>query len=138
MLNIVEKVIALEGVELLKNLTPDQLARIASIATVQKLPPDKTLLDPGRALDALYVVLDGSVELSRDGARLHVAEQNEVLGSWALFDEAPLPVVAKTLEDTTMLRIGRDDFHDLLSDNIEIMTSIMAALVRRFRMLVER
>ena len=31
-LNIVEKVIALEGVELLSNLTPDQLARIGSIA----------------------------------------------------------------------------------------------------------
>ena len=31
-LNIVEKVIALEGVDLLKNLSPDQLSRIASIA----------------------------------------------------------------------------------------------------------
>ncbi len=32
-LNLVEKVIALEAVELFKTLTPDQLARIASIAT---------------------------------------------------------------------------------------------------------
>ena len=31
-LNIVEKVIALEAVELLKNLTPEQLSRIATIA----------------------------------------------------------------------------------------------------------
>ena len=30
-LNIVEKVIALEGVDLLSNLNPDQLARIASL-----------------------------------------------------------------------------------------------------------
>ena len=38
-LNIVEKVIALEGVDLLNGLQPDQLARIASIATEVRLAP---------------------------------------------------------------------------------------------------
>jgi hypothetical protein len=38
-LNIVEKVIALEGVELLQSLTPEQLSRIASIAKEVKYLP---------------------------------------------------------------------------------------------------
>lgn len=135
-LNIVEKVIALEGVELLQSLTPEQLSRIASIAKEVKFLPDKVILEPNEPMDALYVILDGAVELNRNGVQLHVARQNEVLGAWALFDEEPMPVIAKTLEDTRLLRIGRDDFYDLLSDNLEIAASIFSTLVKRFRRLV--
>jgi CRP-like cAMP-binding protein len=137
-LNIVEKVIALEGVELLQSLTPEQLSRIASIAKEVKYLPDKVVLQSDQPMDALYVILDGAVELSRNGQQLHVARQNEVLGAWALFDEEPMPVTAKTLEDTRLLRIGRDDFFDLLSDNLEIAASIFSTLVKRFRKLVEQ
>lgn len=137
-LNIVEKVIALEGVDLLKNLTPDQLSRIASIASEVKLPRDKVVLEPEKALDALYVILDGAVNISRNGEDLYVAKQNEVLGAWALFDEEPMPVTAKTQDNTRLLRISRDDFYDLLADNSEITQAIFNSLVRRFRKLVEQ
>jgi len=136
-LNIVEKVIALEGVELLGNLSPEQLYEIASIAQEVSYPPGRTVLDPAQPPESLYVVLDGAVELLRDGQQLHVARQNEVLGAWALFDDSLMPVVARTLEDTRLLRIRREDFHDLLADHVEIMSSIFSTLVRRFRKLVE-
>jgi len=136
-LNLVEKVIALEAVELLANLKPDQLARIASIAKEVRHPPGKVILDPVQPSDALYVILDGQVEISRDGETLHTAKQYEVLGAWALFDQDPLPVGAKSATDVTLLRIGRDDFYDLLSDNIEITAAIFSTLVKRFRKLVE-
>jgi CRP-like cAMP-binding protein len=138
-LNIVEKVIALEGVELLSNLTPDQLARIGSIAQEVKYPPDRMVLEAEKPVDALYVIVDGSVELARKGETLTTAKQNEVLGAWALFDEEdPMPVTARTLEDTRLLRIARDDFYDLLADNGEITSAIFSTLVKRFRRLVEQ
>ena len=71
-------------------------------------------------------------------ASVYTARQNEVLGAWALFDDDPMPVRAKTIEETRLLRIGRDDFYDLLSDNIEITASIFSTLVKRFRKLVEQ
>jgi CRP-like cAMP-binding protein len=137
-LNIVEKVIALEGVELLKNLTPDQLSRIASIAKEERVPRDRVILEPNRASDALFVILDGAVNISRNNEELYVARQNEVLGSWALFDQEPASITAKTAEDTRLLRIGRDDFYDLLADNTEITQSIFNMMVKRFRKLMEQ
>jgi len=138
-LNIVEKVIALEGVELLQNLTPEQLARIGSIAHEVRFSPNKVVLDADKPGDALYVIIDGEVELSRNGDPLYTAHQNDVLGAWALFDENdPLPVGAKTMSDSRLLRIGRDDFYDLLSDNSEITSAIFSTLVKRFRKLVEQ
>lgn len=136
-LNIIEKVIALEGVELLKNLSPDQLSRIASIASEVRFQPGATILDPAKPLDSLYVILDGAVELSSRSGAVTRAGQNDVLGTWALFDPDPLPVTAKSLDDVSLLRIGRDDFYDLLSDNMEITASIFTILVRRFRQVLE-
>jgi CRP-like cAMP-binding protein len=138
-LNIVEKVIALEAVELLGSLTPEQLARIAAIAHEVKFGPRQPVLEAGKPMDALYVIVDGAVELSRNGEALTTARQNEVLGAWALFEQDdPMPVSAKTVEDTRLLRIGRDDFYDLLSDNSEITSAIFSKLVKRFRKLVEQ
>lgn len=136
-LNIVEKVIALEAVELLSSLSPEQLARIGAIAHEVRFPPDRVIFEPSKPVDALYVVVDGAVELSRDGEPLTTARANEVLGAWALFDESdPMPVTARTLEDTRLLRIARDDFYDLLSDNSEITAAMFSTLVKRFRKLV--
>ncbi len=53
-------------------------------------------------------------------------------------DQDPMPVGACTREDTRLLRIGRDDFYELLSDNAEITASIFSTLVKRFRKLVEQ
>jgi len=136
-MNIVEKVIALEAVDLFKSLTPDQLSRIAAIAREERITPGVSVLEPDKPLDALYVILDGTVEIARGGQVLHVATQNEVLGAWALFDSDPMPVTARTREDTRLLRILREDFFDLLSDNMEIAANIFATLVKRFRKLVE-
>jgi len=137
-LNIVERVIALESVELLRGLSPDQLARIAAIATQVHAPPGKVLLTPESPLDAMFIIMDGAVELLQEGVPLEIARQNEVVGSWALLDNSPLPVTARALEDTTLLRIARDDFYDLLSDNTEIISAIFSTLVRRFRALLEQ
>jgi CRP-like cAMP-binding protein len=137
-LNIVEKVIALEGVELLRNLSPEHLARIAAIAEEVAVAPHKAILEAEKPVDALYVIVDGAVELSRGGEPLTIARQGEVLGAWALFDESdPMPVGARSIDETRLLRIGREDFYDLLSDNSEMTAAIFSTLVRRFRKLVE-
>ncbi len=136
-LNIVEKVIALEAVELFSRLSPEQLARLASIAHEVRFPPGKLVLDASQPVDALYVILDGAVDLARDGQPLATARRNEVLGAWALFDdEEPTPVTAQTTADTRLLRIGRDDFYDLLADHSEITSALFSTLVKRFRKLV--
>jgi CRP-like cAMP-binding protein len=103
-----------------------------------KYPPGKIILEPTKPVDSLLVVVDGSVELIQNGEVLQVVRQNQVLGAWALFDEDPMPVTATTAEDTRLLRIGRDDFYDLLSDNVEITAAVFSTLVKRFRKLMEQ
>jgi CRP-like cAMP-binding protein len=136
-LNIVEKVLTLENVELFRNLKPEQLARIAAVASEVSLGPQKDVYESEKPPTALFVVIEGAVELSRGDEALAVAGQNEVLGAWALFDDEPLAIRARTLEDTRVMRISREDFYDVLADNPEITQALFSTLVKRFRKLVE-
>ena len=137
-LNLVEKVIALEGVELMSGLGPDQMANIAAIATEAHYPPGRPILEETKPLDALYIIVEGSVELTRDGSPVDTAGANSVLGAWALFhDKDPMRIGAKAREDTHVLRIGREEFYELLSDNSDITAAILSTMIQRMERLVE-
>ncbi len=132
-LNIVEKVLALEAVDLFKNLTSEQLAEIASVAKEMAAAPGKAVIEASTPVDSLYVILEGEVDLKRNGQSFYQAKPGEVLGSWALFDDSPGGVTANALTDVLLLRVSRTDFYDLLSDNVQITQQIFSTLVRRFR-----
>lgn len=134
-LNIVEKVIALEAVDLFAGLSPDQLSRIASIAKQGAFPPGGVISEASSVPESLHVILDGQAELLKKNERLHVAVRGDVLGAWVLFDREPMEVTARAVDDVTLLSINRDDFYDLLSDNMGITATIFSTLVRRFRKL---
>jgi len=138
-LNIVEKVIALEGVELLGNLAPDQLARVAAIAREVQSVPGAVILDGSKSIDALYVIVEGAVELSHANEPLTTAREGKVLGAWALFtDNDPIRVTARAIEDTRLLCIVREEFYELLTDHSEITATMFSTLVNRFREVVKQ
>ena len=131
-LSIVEKVIAFEGVEIFANLTPDQMARIAVIAREVRFAPGELIVDPSNRIDALYIIMEGAVELRHGDEPLSTVGRGHVLGMWAIFDDMdPMRLTAKATEDTQMLRIDREDFYELLSDHTEITPAIFSTLVRR-------
>jgi CRP-like cAMP-binding protein len=57
----------------------------------------------------------------------------EDIGVWALFDGEPRAFSARSLENTHALKIGQEDFYDLLSDHTDIVQSLFRTLVRRIR-----
>ena len=138
-LNLVEKVIVLEGVDLMSSLSPDQMASIAMIATEVQYPPGRAIFEEKKCVEAVYVVVSGSVELSRGGEPLDTAGPGAMLGGWALLDEDCRSTVgAKTLEDTHLLRVGREEFRDLMADNVDIAVQLLSALAKQFGKLVEQ
>jgi CRP-like cAMP-binding protein len=134
-LNIVERVIALEAVDLFRNLMADQLSRIAMIAREERYQPGQEILAAGAAADSVMVIVDGEADLIRGGEAFHQASRGQVLGAWALFDSAPMELTAQAAGDVRLLRVSRSDFFDLLGDNMEITAAIFSTLVKRFRQL---
>ena len=132
----IEKILFLQEVELLANLSPEQLGRIALITQETETPRGKVLFREKHRSDSMYVIVEGKVALETNGERIHVASEKEVVGTWALIDYEPMVATATVEEDARLLRIEREDFYDLLADHSEIMQQIFHMLVRRIRKLI--
>jgi CRP-like cAMP-binding protein len=137
-LTTLERAIRLQKVELFSDLETSMLALLASIATQVVAERGEVLVEQNRPLSALYVVLDGRIEMSRSGRTMFHVGSDETIGNWALFDEQPSVVTATALEDSSLLRIDREDFFDLLADHSEVTREMFQALFKRVRSLLTK
>jgi CRP-like cAMP-binding protein len=94
------------------------------------------MLKQNEQTDALYVVIRGKVALRAAQGQEMQLEDNAAFGTWALIDRAPSLVTATCVEPTRVLRIERDEFDDLLSENPELALGLLQGVARRVRALV--
>jgi CRP-like cAMP-binding protein len=131
----VDKVLFLEQVDILREVRSTHLAYVASIAEEVEKHAGEVLLREGEPVPALFIVIEGTVELQGQVGTM-TAERGAALGAWSLVDEAPGIVTAKAVDTVRLLRIGREDFYDLLTDYPEFAIALMQGLARRMRGLV--
>ena len=134
-MELIEKVFLLQRVDLLKDARSAHLALLASIAGEVGAEKGTVLIREGEPTEALYVVTRGEVELQGVGGRI-IAGEGQAFGTWALIDEAPSLVEARTTEASRLLRVRREDFHDLVGDHPELAIGLLQGLARRIRTLV--
>jgi hypothetical protein len=135
-MDLIEKVFLLQKIDLLQDARSSHLALLASIAEDVDVDAGTVLLRQGEPTDALYVVVEGTVDLVGVADQKIVAGADQAFGTWALIDEAPSLVTATVREDSRLLRITRSDFYDLLADHSELALGLLQGLARRVRTLV--
>jgi len=136
MLTIIEKVIFLQDVDIFEYISTEDLSHIAEIAEVVEYEMDSKIFGEGDIPDAMYMIIEGQVRLIREGSIILTSSQKDVFGTWALFDDEPRVITAITASDCQFLKIHKDDFIELLGDNIMITKAILKKLVIRLRNLV--
>jgi ATP:ADP antiporter, AAA family len=134
-MSLIETVFLLQRVDLLKDARGAHLALLATIAEDVEVERGTVLIREGEPTEALYVVTRGQVELRGVGGRITI-EEGGAFGTWALIDEAPSPVEATAMEATNVVRIRREEFHDLVADHPELAIGLLQGLARRIRTLV--
>jgi CRP-like cAMP-binding protein len=133
-LNVVEKVIVLEAVEMFQGMPPRQLARIAAIAKEIRFAPGEFILDPAQHRSGLHVIVDGAAELRHGNEPVSKVGNGHVLGMWSIFEDTdPMHITAMALEQTQVLQINEEDFFELLSDDVDITSTMFSSLVKRLR-----
>ena len=136
MLTTVEKVIFLQEIDIFEQTSTEDLAHIAAITEEFELKRDHVIFKEGDFPDAMYMVLDGTVRLTRDDQVVMDAKHKDVFGTWALFDDELRVVTAVTLEESRLLKIDKEDFIDLLADHVQITQSILKGMAMRLRSLM--
>jgi CRP-like cAMP-binding protein len=135
MLTIIEKVLLLETVEVFSEVTTEQLSYLAAIARERQADPGCVIYRKDDPAEGLYIVVSGSVRMLRDGEEIDRVGPNGAFGTWALFDTEPRLASAETAEESRLLFVPRDEFYDVLSDNVGMVENIFKHLVSRVRRL---
>lgn len=135
-MDLIEKVFLLQNVDLLSGVQSQQLALLAAIAREVDADAERVLIRKGEPTDALYVVIEGEVELAGVGDQSVRVSDGSPFGTWALIDREPSLVEARTTTPTRLLQIARADFRDLLVDHPELGLDLLEGLARRVRTLV--
>ncbi len=138
MLTVIEKVMALQNVDVFSEVSTQHLAHLAVIAEEIACRTGDVLYKEADPPLAMYLILEGRVRLHRGDLDVTIAGPNDVCGTWALFDDEPRVVTATVLETSRVLCIERDNFIHLLADYVEITQGVLRAMTKHLRGLVER
>ncbi len=138
MLTTVEKVVVLQDIDVFERIPLEDLAYIALITEEISVEPGVKLYAEGEISDSMYLVLEGKIRLHRHGADVLFAGPRDVFGTWALFDEETRVVTATVVEESRLLKIGKENFLDLLTGHTKITEGVLQAMASRMRSLMGR
>jgi CRP/FNR family transcriptional regulator len=111
--------VALEASTLFRGLDEDSLVGLQQFSELRRVPARDTLYAQGDPGEAVFVLLDGSMKLTRrtGGAREHVVRlvrAGEVLAESVLFSAKVYEATAVALEDSQVLAVDAGSFADQL------------------------
>lgn len=131
-----DKVVALKGVEIFSALDASLLAKIAPRAEEVQAGADELLIRQGAQEDFLFILLHGEVEVQRGPHAITRLGPGEIVGEFALIDQAPRSASVHTLKPCRLLRLSRATFSELLAEEPAIGRGVIRVLCRRFRRLM--
>ena len=138
-LTTIEKVIFLKSVDIFEHATIEQLGRIAGLTEEVHFEPGEIIFNEGEPGDSFYLLLSGRVFIERNGNTLREMKEKEAFGTLEVLDFHPRATTAKAADRVRALKLNGQEFHDLLSLDIEMVQAVfrmLCGLVRRILTLV--
>ncbi|MEJ8567183.1 cyclic nucleotide-binding domain-containing protein [Elongatibacter sediminis] len=100
---------------------------------VHEFEPDSVIFSDTDTADAVYVVLDGTVELRLRGEPLCEEGKGSILGELALSGSPHRSAVATARTPVRLARLERDRFESMIGRHPEFALHVMSALANRLR-----
>jgi CRP-like cAMP-binding protein len=130
-----EKVQLLKTIPLFASCDARELERLGMLTDEVDLPAGRVLFNQGDAAAELFIVLDGSVRVERDGQVIANRGAGEFFGEMALVSEGPRMATATLESDSRFLVLGRREFHSLMDEFPALKMRVLETLASRIRSL---
>lgn len=99
----------------------------------QEFQANSTIFAEGTPGDAMYVVLDGEVELRVRGEVLEVAGPGDIVGEMALIDAKPRSATARAISDCRLASVDERRFLYMVHETPLFALHVMRVLADRLR-----
>jgi CRP-like cAMP-binding protein len=128
---------------LFRRLKPDDLQRLAAVATLRAFDKGATLFNEGDGSDLMYTVVTGRVKVFKTTPRgtdviLELFGPGDPVGAVAVYESRPYPASAVALEPTSCLLIPRQAFFALLEGYPTMVRGLLVGLTHRLVELTNR
>jgi CRP-like cAMP-binding protein len=128
---------------LFRRLKPDDLKRLAAVATLRAFEKGATLFSEGDGSELMYTVVTGRVKVFKTTPRgtdviLELFGPGDPVGAVAVYESRPYPASAVALEPTSCLLIPRQAFFTLLEGYPTMVRGLLVGLTHRLVELTSR
>ena len=125
------KVALISRVPLFATCSKKELQKIANLADQVGWPEGRTVIQEGRPGSEFFLLIEGTVSVSRDGERLRDLTAGEWVGEIALISNVPRTATVVTTSPVQALVLTRGGFSQLVADNPSIAAKVLALLGER-------
>jgi CRP/FNR family transcriptional regulator, cyclic AMP receptor protein len=102
-------------------------------ADVIEVGSGHSLFREGEAGDTMFVVIEGAVEVSRDGQVIETIGAGEIIGELALIDTGPRSASATTATPSRLVCVGKEEFTFLVQEHPTFALQVMTVMAERLR-----
>jgi len=128
---------------LFASFTEKEIDLLLASITLKKVGRGEQIFSEGIDATAFFIVVSGKIKiykLSPDGKEytLHIHGPGDLVAEAAIFDSMVYPASCMALEDTTLVRMSRKEFLNLIKEHPELSLKMMSGYSKRLRQLVAK
>jgi hypothetical protein len=140
---LMERILLLRSVSLLADLSPNDLKRVASIATEQHYLDSEVIFEQDEPGDEMYVIVSGEVRVlvkNDDDNKKEVARRRvgETVGEMSVISGSLRSATLTAAGDVHLLCLDQKSFEGLLRERPEVSLAVMRMLCDRLRQVTQR
>jgi CRP-like cAMP-binding protein len=118
-------------VPLFAGLSKKEISQVASIADELDFPAGKVLIREGEPGREFFILVEGRVEVTRQGKALATRQAGDFFGEIALMTDRPRVATVTTSEPSRALVVTERDFRALVKRSPEIALKVLRAVADR-------
>lgn len=119
-----KKLQTLGKIPLFSEFNFNQLSKILEILEVKIYPVGMVLITEDTVGDSMFIILQGSANVTKNGHRLNTLRPGHYFGEMALIDDAPRSATVTSLESVKCLTLERTKLFNLLKKDMDVANKI--------------
>ena len=125
------KVDSLRRSPLFENLSKEELEYLAKATEDLEVEAGKVLCREGEPAMEFFVIIDGTVEVTRDGRTLSTLRDGDFFGEIALFEDMPRTATVTATAPLRFFVLTRQSFWSMVDHMPQVERKILRALAKR-------
>jgi CRP/FNR family transcriptional regulator, cyclic AMP receptor protein len=125
------KVQALKRAPLFGDLSHRELVQLERVCEDLEVEPGKVLCTEGEIGHEFFVIVDGTVQVTRKGRRVATLGGGDFVGEIALVTELPRTATVTAETPVRLFVLTGREFHAVLDKNPDVERKVLRALARR-------